>query len=93
MGRVDERNERNKMSQHLPVIEILLSPGCAHADEAVNLVKKTLAELNIDAEVSEIMLESDEKARELKFLGSPTIRVNGLDIEPGAEERQDFGLG
>jgi len=29
----------------------------------------------------------------LQFLGSPSIRFNGRDIEPGADERQDYGLG
>ena len=26
------------------------------------------------------------------FLGSPTVRVDGRDVEPGAEQRQDFGM-
>jgi len=38
-------------------------------------------------------VDMEEKTRQLKFLGSPSIRVNGLDIEPGADERQDYGLG
>jgi len=33
-----------------------------------------------------------EAARNLRFLGSPTVRVNGRDVEPGAEERPDFTL-
>lgn len=81
------------MSQHLPRIEIFVSPGCAHVDEAVALVRNTLTELKLDADVTEIRVEKEEKARELKFLGSPTVRVNGSDIEPGAAERQDYGLG
>ena len=85
--------EREKMSSSLPKIEILLSPGCAHADEAVTLVNDTLTELKLDADVEETQIDSEEKARELKFLGSPTVRVNGRDIDPGAEERQDYGLG
>jgi hypothetical protein len=85
--------EREKMSSSLPKIEILVSPGCAHADEAVTLVKDTLTELNLAADVTETMVERVDKAKELKFLGSPSIRVNGRDIEPGAEERQDYGLG
>jgi hypothetical protein len=29
-------------------------------------------------------------AAQLRFLGSPTVRVDGRDVEPGAEERRDF---
>jgi hypothetical protein len=39
------------------------------------------------------MVETKENAIELEFLGSPSIRVNGHDIEPGAEKRRDHGLG
>jgi hypothetical protein len=27
-----------------------------------------------------------------RFLGSPTLRVDGVDVEPGAGDRTDFGL-
>ena len=33
-----------------------------------------------------------ETAEQLHFLGSPTIRVEGRDVEPGADERDDFAL-
>jgi hypothetical protein len=28
----------------------------------------------------------------MRFLGSPTIRVNGRDVEPGADDRETFVL-
>jgi hypothetical protein len=31
-------------------------------------------------------------ARRERFLGSPTVRVDGQDVEPGARERDDFGI-
>ena len=31
-------------------------------------------------------------AREERFLGSPTLRVDGVDVEPGARDRRDYGL-
>lgn len=33
-----------------------------------------------------------EEAEAYRFLGSPTLRVDGRDIEPGADERTDFGF-
>lgn len=81
------------MTRDVPKIELLASPGCAHAEEAVNLVQNTLAELKVAAEVSETLIETKEIAKELRFLGSPTFRVDGHDIEPGTGVRQDYGLG
>ena len=37
-------------------------------------------------------VESDEAAQSERFLGSPTLRVEGVDIDPGAAGRSDYGL-
>lgn len=37
------------------------------------------------------MADADGASR-LGFLGSPTIRVGGRDVEPGAGDRRDFAL-
>jgi hypothetical protein len=73
-------------------IELLLSPGCAAIEAATKLVEEVLSELGLRADISEIMVSTLEQARALEFLGSPSIRVNGSDIEPGAGHRQDYGL-
>jgi hypothetical protein len=36
--------------------------------------------------------QAPTQAEEERFLGSPSVRVEGVDIEPGAGERTDFGL-
>ena len=37
-------------------------------------------------------IASDGAAQRERFLGSPTVRVNGRDVEPEAEQRTDYGL-
>jgi hypothetical protein len=37
-------------------------------------------------------IANEDAARRERFLGSPTVRVDGRDVEPGAAEREDFGL-
>ena len=81
------------MTEIVPKLELMFSPGCGAIEGTVAMVNETLRELDLPAEVSEIMVDTGEKARELRFLGSPSIRVNGHDAEPGAEQRQDFGMG
>jgi hypothetical protein len=36
-------------------------------------------------------ITDDCAARQERFLGSPTVRVNGRDVEPNAEQRTDYG--
>ena len=81
------------MTEIVPRLELLFAPGCEAIEGTVAMVNETLRELNLAAEVSEIMVDSVDKARELRFLGSPSIRVNGHDVEAGAAQRQDFGMG
>ena len=38
-------------------------------------------DLKIEAEVEEILIDSEEKAKKYQFVGSPTIRINGKDIQ------------
>ena len=44
------------------------------------------------AEIRLRAIADDTAAQHERFLGSPTVRVDGRDVEPGAQERDDFGL-
>ena len=37
-------------------------------------------------------VETHEESERERFLGSPTVRVDGRDVDPGAGERSDYGL-
>lgn len=71
-------------------IEILTFEGCPNREHAITLVSGIVAELGTDAEIRIVDVPDAETAAKTRFLGSPTIRVNGGDIEPGADERRYF---
>ncbi len=73
-------------------IELLYFAGCPHHRPTRELIDATLSELGIDSEIEEIDVEDEAQAARLRFLGSPSIRVNGSDIEPGAESRTHYAL-
>jgi hypothetical protein len=69
-------------------IELYWWAGCPSTSEALALLEKVLAErgLEVDVELHEVL--TDEDAARLEFPGSPTIRVDGVDIDPrGAKSR------
>jgi hypothetical protein len=69
-------------------IELLYWDGCPSHPEALELLEAVLAERGIEAAVELRRVETDEDARELRFPGSPTIRVDGRDVDPaGAATR------
>ena len=63
-------------------IEILYVPGCPNYLPAVEQVERVLSSESLQAEIRSIAVRTDAEARELMFSGSPTIRVNGEDVEP-----------
>jgi hypothetical protein len=37
-------------------------------------------------------LHDPQRVQQEQFLGSPTVRISGHDVEPGADRRRDYGL-
>jgi arsenate reductase len=62
-------------------IEVLVFEGCPHAGAAMALVRDVAARLVPGAGVDRIDVDTPERAEALGFLGSPSVRVNGEDIE------------
>jgi hypothetical protein len=55
-------------------------------------LRQLLHTSNIDAELIEREVITDEMAVEHRFLGSPTVRINGVDIDPNLWDRDEYGL-
>lgn len=67
-------------------VELILWSGCPSTEEARELLQKALAELELASlPVTERYIEDYEVAQTEKFVGSPTIRVNGEEVIPGGE--------
>ncbi len=69
-------------------IEFLYWAGCPSHPEALGLLREVLDEQGLAVEVDLHEVTSDEEADALAFPGSPTIRVDGRDVDPaGANAR------
>ncbi len=73
-----------------PLIEVLTVPGCPNHDGAIALAARVCEQLGSAAEVRVIDIPDQPAAEQARFLGSPTIRVDGRDIEPGAERQEEY---
>ena len=74
-------------------VTILFFEGCPNHQPAVQLAHDVLGDLGLFAVVSEVEVTDETEIADLRFLGSPSVRVNGHDIEPGADDRSDFAFG
>ena len=75
-----------------PLVEILYFDGCPNHEAALALVEQVDSELGAGAEVRLVSVPDQATAERLRFLGSPTIRVNGIDVDPHRERRADYAL-
>jgi hypothetical protein len=75
-----------------PLVEILYFDGCPNHEAARRMVERVSSELGIELELRLVNVHDAETARQLRFLGSPTVRVDGRDVDPHTEERDDYVL-
>ena len=75
-------------------IEILFFAGCPRWRTALDRANEAVSALGLSGavEVRARQVEGEDEAVREGFLGSPTVRVDGRDVERGANQRDEFGL-
>lgn len=71
-------------------VELLYFDGCPSYERLLPTLSELAADAGAELELRRV--ESIDAAERERFLGSPTVRVDGLDVDPGAKGREDFGL-
>ena len=84
--------ERADSGPSRPVVEVLYFDGCPNHVPALALIERVAGELGLEPALRLVKVADHDAAQRLRFLGSPTIRVGGRDVDPHTEERTDFGL-
>jgi len=71
-------------------VELVFFEGCPSHERLLPRLRELAAEAG--AELVLRRVETPQEAERDRFLGSPTVRVDGRDVEPGASARTDYGL-
>jgi hypothetical protein len=74
------------------IIDVLYFEGCPSRASTVQVVNDVLRDLGLGAVVREIEVKSTEDASRLRFFGSPTVQVDGEDIDPAVRGRTDYSF-
>lgn len=61
-------------------ISFLYFEGCPNSEPTYQNLLEALRELNLNIDVEKINVADLETAKKVKFMGSPSIYVNGIDI-------------
>jgi hypothetical protein len=73
-------------------VELLYFDGCPSYERLLPKLRELVAEVDPASEIELRRVETIEDAERERFLGSPTVRVDGEDVDPGAGGREDYGL-
>jgi len=75
-----------------PKIEFLFWEDCPSHPQALKLLQEVMDETGVAAPIEKIEVLTDEEAAQLQFPGSPTIRVDGVDLDPAGAAQMGAAL-
>jgi len=73
-------------------IEFLYFEGCPNHEIAMQHLKDALSEASLDANIEIITVEQPEDAVRNRFLGSPSIRIDGKDLEIEEDASTEYSM-
>lgn len=74
------------------LIELLFFSGCPNHEVFLPHLRALLDRNGIQDTVQLIEVTTEDAARTHRFLGSPSLRIDGKDVDPDAATRNDYGL-
>ena len=70
-----------------PTVELLWWRECPSWERAIGIVREQMTDLGLDPDALQVTeVETEEDASRERFVGSPTIRVNGVDVQPPGDQ-------
>ncbi len=76
----------------MKTIEVLVFEGCPNVKSTIERARKAIVSTGIAADLRVVLVHGETEAMRHSFLGSPTVRVDGVDVDASAHERTDYGL-
>jgi hypothetical protein len=67
-------------------IQFLWFAGCPSHDIALDRLASALDQEGVTPEIEIVEIKTEQQAEKYRFIGSPTIRIDGADIDPPGQE-------
>jgi hypothetical protein len=73
-------------------VKVVSLEKCGATPPTIALVKETAREMGIAIDLKHLIVRTPEEAKEHRHIGSPTVLIEGRDIDPGARDIKQFGV-
>jgi hypothetical protein len=92
MAACNQNNTILESEKKLMQVTVVSLEKCSATQATIELVKETAKELNINIAFKHVVVKTPEDANEHRHIGSPTVQINGIDIDPQARNITQFGI-
>ncbi|MDG6920100.1 MAG: hypothetical protein JRN34_03465 [Nitrososphaerota archaeon] len=73
-------------------VELMYFEGCPSYKTTLEDIQEVVEQEGLDVRIELVKVDSEKDAQRLRFPGSPTVRVDGVDVDVAARQPSDFGL-
>ena len=73
-------------------VRIVSLEKCSATQPTIALVEGVANEMGLEINLEHKIVKSQEDADAFRHIGSPTVQIGDLDIEPGARRLKQFGI-
>ena len=73
-------------------VKVVSLENCSATPPTIALIKEVAAEMGLSFDLEHAIVKTPEDAVEQRHIGSPTVQINGLDIDPGGRGIEQFGV-
>ena len=85
-------SKSTKESSYIMNVKVISIEKCSATPLTISLVKDVAGEMGIAVSLEHIVVKTRDDAVAQRHIGSPTVQINDLDIDPGAREITQFGV-
>jgi hypothetical protein len=73
-------------------IRVFYFEGCPNTVETFELVRRVAREQGVETAIEAVEVRSSAEATRFRFLGSPTVQIDDVDVDPTARHRTEFAM-
>lgn len=73
-------------------VKVVSLEKCSATEPTIALVKEVAREMDLVINFEHAIVKTPEDAVAHRHIGSPTVQINGLDIDTGARKVNQFGV-
>ena len=73
-------------------VKVVSLEKCSATLPTIELVEDVASELGLKINLEHVVVKTKEGAVTYRHIGSPTVQIDDLDIDPGAREIKQFGI-